>query len=234
MRVFGYGSLMWDGWEQSWGCKSKTKATLKGLRRSFNKLSVKNWGTKNRPGLTLNLEPDDAGSCCEGVLFEFPLEKSDEVMSYLKGREGKGFEYREATVETEDGTSTTAFVPFYVGKNIIAEKDIDKLAEIVRIAEGESGTCIDYVRGIAQKLEEMGIEDLAVKDLKERLDGMTAYSDTTEEVFSKILSILETELPSEAVQVIRGAIETGTFDDVDEVLDKVEKSVKKADGHANS
>ena len=198
MRVFGYGSLMWDGWEQSWSCKSKTKATLKGLRRSFNKLSVKNWGTKNRPGLTLNLVPDDAGSCCEGVLFEFPPEKSDEVMSYLKTREGKGFEYREVTVETEDGSSTTAFVPLYVGKNIIAEKDIDKSVEMVSVAEGDSGTCIDYVRGIAQKLKEMGIEDVAVTELKDRLDGITAYSDTTGAVFSRSLSILETKLPSEA------------------------------------
>lgn len=233
MRVFGYGSLMWDGWEQSFGCKNSAKATLKGLRRSFNKLSVKNWGTRKQPGLTLNLEQDNAGSC-EGVVFQFPIEKSDEVMNYLKKREGQDFELREVSVEVEDGKSVTALVPIYTGRNIVSETDVDKLGDMVRAARGESGRCIDYLIGIDQKLEEMGIEDRAVKALKERLDGMKAYSDTTGEVFTKVLSILETDLSPVALQEIRDAIENGTFGDADEMLDKIEKSMKEPDRHANS
>lgn len=233
MRIFGYGSLMWDGWEQSFGCKNSAKATLKGLRRSFNKLSVKNWGTKEQPGLTLNLEQDDAG-LCEGVVFEFPPEKSDEVTNHLKKREGQGFEFREFPVKTEDGKSVTALVPIYTGKNITSETDLSKLGEMVRAAQGESGRCVDYVRGIDQKLTEMGIEDLAVKVLKERIDGMTAYSDTTGEVFAKVLSILEADLSPVALQEIRNAIETGSFGDADEMLDKIENSMREPDCHANS
>ena len=105
---------------------------------------------------------------------------------------------------------------------------------MVRAAQGESGRCIDYVRGIDQKLQEMGIEDLAVKALKERLDVMKVYSDTTGEVFTKLLSILERDLSPAALQEIRGAIETGTFGDADEMLDKIEKSMKEPDRHANS
>lgn len=39
MWVFGYGSLMWDGWEQEFGCLRRCVAVLKGYRRTFNKAS---------------------------------------------------------------------------------------------------------------------------------------------------------------------------------------------------
>jgi cation transport protein ChaC len=42
MWVFGYGSLIWDGWENSYGCLRKCVAVLNGYRRTFNKASTKN------------------------------------------------------------------------------------------------------------------------------------------------------------------------------------------------
>ena len=38
MWIFGYGSLMWDGWESEFVCQERAMATLSGYRRAFNKL----------------------------------------------------------------------------------------------------------------------------------------------------------------------------------------------------
>jgi cation transport protein ChaC len=40
--IFGYGSLMWDGWEEKFGCEERQVAELPGHVRTFNKASVKN------------------------------------------------------------------------------------------------------------------------------------------------------------------------------------------------
>ena len=61
--VFGYGSLMWDPWEEPFACVKRSVATLPGYRRCFNKLSEKNWGTRNNPCPTLNLHEDPSASC---------------------------------------------------------------------------------------------------------------------------------------------------------------------------
>jgi len=55
MWVFGYGSLMWDGWENSYGCLRKSIAVLNSCRRTFNKASMKNRGSKKAPCPTLSL-----------------------------------------------------------------------------------------------------------------------------------------------------------------------------------
>lgn len=71
MWIFGYGSLMWDNWESSYGCSRKCIALLKGYRRTFNKASTQNRGTRKAPCPTLNLENDATGTC-KGIAFELP------------------------------------------------------------------------------------------------------------------------------------------------------------------
>jgi cation transport regulator ChaC len=100
MWIFGYGSLMWDGWESEFACQERAMATLSGYRRAFNKLSVANWGTKDAPCPTLKLD--------------------DQV-------------------------------------------------RMVRAARGTSGSGIDYVKGIAESLEALGIDEPAVRSLRDAL-----------------------------------------------------------------
>ena len=49
MWVFGYGSLITDGWEVRHNCLGRHIADLAGYCRVFNKASVRNWGTKTAP-----------------------------------------------------------------------------------------------------------------------------------------------------------------------------------------
>ncbi len=164
MWVFGYGSLMWDEWEAARGCTRRSLAALWGYRRMFNKASVKNWGTKTSPCPTLNVAAAH-GATCQGIAFEFPDNRTFEILDYLKDREGKGFALRAMPVRLESGDEVFAFVPVYEGPNVINDKTVAEVASLVTVAAGTEGTCIAYVRRIAEKLAELGIDDPAVSEL---------------------------------------------------------------------
>lgn len=165
MWVFGYGSLMWDGWEAPYGCLRRTKAELRGYCRAFNKASVRNWGSKGSPGPTLNLRACETGAC-QGIAFEFSWSEEETVLSYLSEREGAGFKMHRLKMHLEDGAKVTGFVGIYAGKNLIDASSVAELASMVRTASGTAGSCLNYVEGVAEKLSAMGIDDVAVSELR--------------------------------------------------------------------
>src|ERR1041385_5852179 len=112
MWVFGYGSLMLDGWEKQFGCLRRQLAALHSYRRTFNKASTKNWGARQAPCPTLNLESIEGG-ICKGIAFEFPDSREAFVREYLASREGKGFPLKEVTIRLEDDAEVQAWVPIY-------------------------------------------------------------------------------------------------------------------------
>lgn len=168
MWVFGYGSLMADGWESAFGCTTRMVAELHGYRRVFNKASVVNWGTKQCPCPTLNLEPvEDA--VCVGIAFEFPEPRAADVEAYLVKREGKGFNLSILEIDVVEVGVVRAMVPLYMGKNILSSSSPQTLVSTVRKACGTSGACSDYVIGVHDQLATLGIEDPAVTHLVELL-----------------------------------------------------------------
>lgn len=170
MWIFGYGSLMWDRWEDDLGCVRRVKAEVHGYRRTFNKASVRNWGSKDLPCPTLNLV-ESSSSHCYGIAFEFPEDTRDRVLSYLASREGKDFALREVLVRPDQGDEVIALVPFYEGKNLVPSDEIKHAAEMVRQASGRDGPCIHYVKSIADELRRLGIDDPAVQELWLQLQG---------------------------------------------------------------
>ena len=168
MWVFAYGSLMNDGWEKAHGCSRRIHATLAGFSRSFDKASVKNWGTKEHKAPTLRIVASNAS--CSGIAFEFPEERRATVLSELLMREGPTFPLKEQSVILTDGDKVIALVPIYEGRNIILEKDISKIAAMAIKARGTSGSCVDYVRDIANHLRASGINDPVVEDLRQEIE----------------------------------------------------------------
>jgi glutathione-specific gamma-glutamylcyclotransferase len=163
MWVFGYGSLMWDGWESRFGGSRSDGAVLSGYRRSFNKKSVTNWGTSEEPGPTLGLEPDETAECI-GTAFEFPDTARVAVEEELKKREGPSFALPRLPVRLRDGREIRALTPVndrtkttYLGRVPLNDR-----AAMAKTAKGESGSCADYVRNISKKLGELGIADKEV------------------------------------------------------------------------
>src|SRR5690242_12940972 len=123
MWVFGYGSLMWDGWEQRFPGKRFEGAALAGFHRSFNKASTVNWGTSVLPGPTLGLE-EDPDAVVIGVTFEFSAAAAAAVIETLTFREGRSFSLEPHSVRLPSGHQTvSALVPVnsrraksYIGK----------------------------------------------------------------------------------------------------------------------
>jgi hypothetical protein len=64
MWIFGYGSLMFDGWESGYGCVRREWASLSGYRRVFGKKSVKN----ARPPNPLAWSPRSAKDCSKRAM----------------------------------------------------------------------------------------------------------------------------------------------------------------------
>lgn len=167
MWVYGYGSLMWDGWEKKFNCKRRQIAELKGYRRILNKASVSNWGTKERPCPTLNIELDE-GATCRGIAFEFDEQRRSDIKAYLEKREGNNFELRPLAVAAQEVGSFDAVVPLYTGKNIIAEGD---RASMIKAAHGTSGPCVEYISNLHAQLGTLGIDDPEITALWEAVRG---------------------------------------------------------------
>jgi len=165
MWVFGYGSLMWDGWEQPFGGTRIDRAVLMGHRRSFNKKSVVNWGTSATPGPTLGLEPARNAECT-GTAFEFPEEQRAAVRNLLRGREGASFTLDDLPVRLPDGREIRALTPVNdrTDSTYIGNVPVGRRAEMARTARGRDGACADYVRKIREKLSSLGIVDTDVEE----------------------------------------------------------------------
>ncbi len=164
MWIFGYGSLMWDQWEEGFSCKSKEKAKSDEFRRDFNKASVKNWGTQENPGPTLNLV-NDSSSNCEGLAFGFSKKNSEKVLKYLRKREGRNFDLKELSIILESGKTVKTHVPIYSGPNIISDKSLSEKAKMAEKAIGDRGRCVDYIKNIGTRLDDLGIKDKAVQEI---------------------------------------------------------------------
>jgi glutathione-specific gamma-glutamylcyclotransferase len=167
MWIFGYGSLMFDGWESGHGCIERTLADLAGYRRVFNKKSVKNWGTKEWPGLTLNLK--QSTTCvCRGAAFAFAGDdsKSQDLLNCLTKREA--CQPHSLAIRLLDGRDVTALVYIYEGQNILDRTTslAEKASMVVR-AKGKSGACVDYVRQTFEGLSSIGLNDPEVTSLWE-------------------------------------------------------------------
>ncbi|TPG73846.1 gamma-glutamylcyclotransferase [Pseudomonas arsenicoxydans] len=168
MWVFGYGSLMTDGWDKNLDCTQRVTAELKGYRRAFNKASVTNWGTRDCPCTTLNLV-SEANTHCLGIAFEFSEARRGDVETYLARREGRSFELSYLEVIAEGAGAVQALVPLYAGKNIIRTLDMQAAIELASRAKGSSGKCTDYVLDVYEQLKRLGINDPAVTEMRDLL-----------------------------------------------------------------
>ena len=163
MWVFGYGSLMWDGWEAEFGCTRREQAALAGFGREFNKSSVRNWGSEDTLCPTLGLDPDD-GAECTGLAFEFPDSMCDRLCKWLLDREGSSFSLEQEDVLLQSGDHVRALVAIndqsartYIGNQPAAER-----ARLAKSARGTSGACVDYLKNVRAELSKLGIIDPVV------------------------------------------------------------------------
>jgi glutathione-specific gamma-glutamylcyclotransferase len=193
MWIFGYGSLMFDGWESDHGCVERRWVDLAGYRRVFNKKSVENWVTKERPGLTLNLK-ESATSLCRGVAFAFADDDSTSqgMLKCLTKREA--CQPRSLAIRLQDGRDVSALVYIYEGKNILdPTTPMAEMASMVVSAKGKSGACVDYVGRTFEGLGSIGLDDPEVTSLWEAVKNHTSRTNLRQHTvsFSSCLPVVK-------------------------------------------
>ncbi len=160
MWLFGYGSLMWDGWETDFDCIRRAPALAPGHARIFNKKSLERWGTHARPGLTLNLTPSGT---CRGVAFQFDDARQRDVEDYLCVRETCTATDIEVHLPDETVPARTYI---YDGPRLVEDGlPLDRRAAMVLSAEGSAGSSYAYIEGVRTHLLDLGVDDPAVTAL---------------------------------------------------------------------
>lgn len=168
--VFAYGSLMW---QPGFPYKDSRRALLRGYHRSLCILSIRNRGTRERPGLALGL---DRGGSCQGYAFRVAAECWPAAVEDLWRREMPTDVYTPKRLPVRlaggDRVPALAFVarpehPQYAGG--LAE---EAAAALVAQGEGAFGTALDYLRNVVRHLDEFGIVDCPLHRILTRAEAV--------------------------------------------------------------
>ena len=171
--IFGYGSLMW---RPGFAHVRSEPARVHGYHRSLCVYSHVHRGTPEQPGLVLGL---DRGGSCHGMGFEVAPENWDETLSYLRAREQVTSVYLEkqkniTLIESGEAVEAVTYVVDRAHRQYAGVLDDDALEHHVRLGNGVSGHCIDYVMNTLAHLREMKIHDPALERLARRIDPQAA------------------------------------------------------------
>lgn len=173
LRVFGYGSLMWN---PCFDVIGREKGTLRDHHRDFSIWSVYARGTPDCPGLGFGLE-NIPGSSCEGIVFTLPETTTEADLMPLWEREMWTGSYSAEWVPISIGDVEVPALTFvvltdhlqYAGGLPLAEK-----ARYIAAACGKYGTCRDYLAETVRAMKEQGIKDADLDDLLEAVEEIWA------------------------------------------------------------
>lgn len=172
--VFGYGSLLWlPGFEY----EKREIARLGGYARSFCMRSIHHRGTEAEPGLVLALDRAGDGSC-DGLAFFVSAENAVETIAYLRERELISSAYLEKihSVELRSGDVVDAvcYVIDEAHVQYCGALELEEQAGIIATAIGGRGPNTEYLYNTAQHLRELGIEDVDLNWLENRVKQIAA------------------------------------------------------------
>ncbi|MBN8913765.1 MAG: gamma-glutamylcyclotransferase [Rhizobiales bacterium] len=158
LRVFGYGSLMW---QPGFPYVAASRGRLVGWHRSFCVYSVQYRGTLARPGLVLGLQ---RRGTCDGMVFEVAPEDRARVIAYLRKREQAWGVYQERRLKVhlaDSGACVEAltFVAEALHPNFAGELKLTDVARIIRSSRGPAGTNLEYFVRLHAALKGLGIRD---------------------------------------------------------------------------
>lgn len=165
--VFAYGSLIWQpGFEPH----RVEPAFLSGYHRSLCMWTIRARGRPERPGLGLALAP---GGSCHGLALAIPDAVRRRVLLALWEREMYTGIYRPQWVSLEVGEDRIAAIAFVIERDhpqYAGAIPQEAQAHLIARAEGEQGSCYEYLRNTVEALCAHAISDV-------RLDGLLASTE---------------------------------------------------------
>lgn len=176
IRLFGYGSLMWNPCIHY---QDRRPGLVRGYHRSFCLWTPLGRGTPDCPGLTLALEP---GGSCHGIVYRIDPKIADRELEIVWNREMITGAYRPRLlrVETADGpVRAIAFVANRDHERYACKLPVEKVADAVADAEGGLGRCADYLFNTVDHLDELGIADGTMHRLRALVERRLAARQET-------------------------------------------------------
>jgi glutathione-specific gamma-glutamylcyclotransferase len=165
--VFGYGSLMW---RPGFAYARRSKALLRGWRRSLCVYSHVHRGSPDQPGLVLGL---DRGGACPGIAFEVDAALREPTIRYLREREQVTAVYLERvapiTLEAGDRVLAVTYVADRLHDQYAGRLDREAMLEYVRAGKGKSGDNAEYVLETNDHLLALGVRDPDLEWLSAKL-----------------------------------------------------------------
>jgi cation transport protein ChaC len=169
--VFAYGSLMW---RPGFDFLERRNGRLIGAHRALCVYSFVHRGTPEKPGLVLGL---DRGGNCRGIAYRVASGLRSKTIDYLRGREQVTRVYREAwrRVWIDDDPQQSLHALCYVvdrgHRQYAGRLSLADQLHYARQGHGRSGACRDYVLAAVKELQTLGIKDIELQMLAERLKG---------------------------------------------------------------
>lgn len=169
LRVFAYGSLMWNPCFEP---LVSEPALLRGYERHLCILTVRARGTPECPGLSPALVP--GAGVCRGVAYTLNQETLAGDLATLFEREMNTGVYTPTWVEPEIGDGRRSALTFVVNSahpNYCPRLEVQEMADIIAGARGSFGSCRDYLASMVSELERLGGAEQELKELLRQVDA---------------------------------------------------------------
>src|SRR5260221_12400125 len=164
--LFGYGSMVWNPIVHD---EERRVARVHGFHRSFCLWSHVNRGSRQKPGLVLEL---DAGCSCRGVAFRIAGRHALDELRLLWRREMVLGAYEPRWSNVDTGGERLRAIAFFVNRShpSYAGKLPPKI--VIRplvSARGQLGTPAEYLLETVRGLNEHGVRDPYLLELRRRV-----------------------------------------------------------------
>jgi glutathione-specific gamma-glutamylcyclotransferase len=168
VRVFAYGSLLWD---PCFMFDARESARLRGWTRRTCLWTVHARGSPEHPGLFYGLDAEPDG-WCDGAVFTLRQEGLDQSLDALWRREMHAAVYTPRWFDLDAAGGTIQALGFVVNRShpqYAGDIDSDTAAKYIAEAYGKFGSCADYYAATVASLRAEGLEDPDLVALNSRV-----------------------------------------------------------------
>ena len=161
--LFGYGSLMWNPCIHY---LDRQPGLLHGYHRSFCLRAPTGRGSPERPGLMLALKN---GGSCRGIAYRIDPEIADHELSIVWNREMVSGAYRPRCLKLITPLGERRAIVFTANRQhprFVSHIELAEAAAMIAQAEGWLGTCAEYLFSTVEHLDELGVGDGPMHELK--------------------------------------------------------------------
>lgn len=174
IRVFAYGSLMWNPCFEP---LESAPALVEGYERHFCILTVRARGTPDCPGLGPALVAGKGG--CHGIAYRLNEKTLSKDLDALFEREMNTGVYRPTWIEAsgrEGSRSALTFVVDKTHRQYCGRLSSEEMVDLIAGASGSYGSCRDYLANMVSALERIGGAEPELEQLLKYVDARLAES----------------------------------------------------------